>query len=373
MSGNIRLRGKFYHYDFMIDGKRYKGSTRTVDKKLAEHIADTIKADILRKKHDLPTNISYNFIDAYNSYIENKGLKIRERTASKHFLPVFQNMTLGKITFDTVENYQLKRKLEITSLEKNAGKREAEINFRSVNYEISILRNFFNFCIKKGYIDKNPCSGIKKLNELSRLKTLSDADIEKLINGATNKLTRDLITFLIYTGCRKGEALNLKWDDVDLKNDVMAIKATKTKYDRYIPISKPLKELLGGIEKHQDCLYVFNRNGAKLTDFKHSFHTACRKAGLKDLRIHDLRHVFASKMVMSDTSLYKTGILLGHRTPNMTQRYAHLKPTELKKDIEKAFGKKNEEELKKEEYDRALEIIKKYEKTLENNTLDVIS
>ena len=99
--------------------------------------------------------------------------------------------------------------------------------------------------------------------------------------------------------------------------------------------------MLKGIERNQDCSYVFNRNGVKLTDFKRSFHTACKNAGLKDLHIHDLRHVFASALTMSDVSLYKTGILLGHRTPNMTQRYAHLKPSELKKEIEKAFGKKN--------------------------------
>ena len=89
------------------------------------------------------------------------------------------------------------------------------------------LSNFFNFCIERNYIDKNPAFKIKKLNELSLLKTLSDEDIEKLIAGATNKLTRDLITFLIYTGCRKGEALNLKWDDVDLQNNVIAIRRTK--------------------------------------------------------------------------------------------------------------------------------------------------
>ena len=64
--------------------------------------------------------------------------------------------------------------------------------------------------MERNYIQSNPASRIKKLNELSRLKTLSDGDIKKLIAGATNKLTRDIITFLIYTGCRKGEALNLK-------------------------------------------------------------------------------------------------------------------------------------------------------------------
>ena len=129
---------------------------------------------------------------------------------------------------------------------------------------------------------------------------------------------------------------------MDLQNDVIAIKGTKTKYDRYIPISKPLKELLGGIERNQDCLYVFNKkDGAKIGDFKKSFHTACRNAGLKNLRIHDLRHVFASKMVMNGTSLYITGELLGHRTTQMTKRYSHLVPETLKKAVDDVWGKKS--------------------------------
>jgi integrase len=369
MSDNIRLRGKYYYYDIMIDGKRYKGTTKTGDKKLAEHIADTIKADLLRKKHDLPSVINYRFKDLWELYISSRltteGTREVRINAAKHFLPIFKDKQIAGIMRDQIENYQLKRKLEIISLPKNQNKREQEISFRLVNIEISTLHNFFNFCIEKGYIDKNPCAGIKKLNELSRLKTLSDEDIGKLINGATNKLTKDLVSFLIYTGCRKGEALNLKWDDVDLKNGVIAIKATKTRYDRRIPISSPLEAVLKGIERNPDCSYVFNKNGRKIGNFRKSFMTACRNAGLKDLHIHDLRHVFASALTMNDVSLYKTGILLGHRTPNMTQRYAHLKPSELKKEIEKAFGKKNEEgeeEIKREEYERALKIIREYEK-----------
>ena len=126
---------------------------------------------------------------------------------------------------------------------------------------------------------------------------------------------------------------------MDLKTGVIAIKGMKTKYDRYIPISEALKAVLNGIDKNQDSLYVFERNGAKLTDFKRSFHTACRNAGLKDLRIHDLRHVFASKMVMGGTSLYITGELLGHRTTQMTKRYSHLVPDTLKKAVDEVFNK----------------------------------
>ncbi|MDA8158692.1 MAG: tyrosine-type recombinase/integrase [Deltaproteobacteria bacterium] len=339
---NIYKRGQVYWCKFRIDNKLYQYSCKTKDKPVASEIAAAIYADTIRDRFNIPikNKAVYNFKEVFTEYTKQRKEKIRERTASNHFLPILSNKEIINITPIDIKNYQFQRKLEIISLEKNIGKRESEINFRSVNYEIAILRNFFNYCIEKEIIDKNPASGIKKLNELSRLKTLSNEDIDKLIAGATNKLTKDLITFLIYTGCRKGEALNLKWDDVDLQNDVIAIKGTKTKFDRYIPISKPLKALLVSIQKNQDSLYIFERNGTKLTDFKHSFHTACRKAGLKDLRIHDLRHVFASKMVMNGTSLYITGELLGHRTTQMTKRYSHLVPDTLKKAVDDVWGKK---------------------------------
>ncbi|MHB1664447.1 MAG: tyrosine-type recombinase/integrase [bacterium] len=333
-------RGNIWWCEFRADKKHYQHSCKTKDKKLAEEVAAALQADIVRNKFNIPAKYKAekSFLNIWEEY-----LKVNSSNAAKwknyiakQFINEFKKNIKNIIQLD-IKTYQLKRKFEILSLPKNISKKESEISFRSVNIEISTLNHFFNFCIEKGYIDKNPATGIKKLNELSRLKTLSDTDIDKLINGATNKLTRELITFLIYTGCRKGEALNLKWDDVDLQNNVIAIKGTKTKYDRYIPIHTQLKELLSGIEKNQDCLYVFNQNGRKLGDFRRSFKTACRNAGLKDMRIHDLRHVFASKMVMNGTSLYITGELLGHRTTQMTKRYSHLVPETLRKAVEDVF------------------------------------
>ena len=339
----IYKRGNIYWTEFVVDNRRYQMSTKTKDKKLAEEVAASLQADVVRNKFNIPAKYKAEkvFSEIWEEYIKSlnntpRNIKNKE-LVYKHI--TFYNKNISEISQSDIKAYQLQRKLEVISSEKNIGKREQDINFRWINIEITTLHHFFNFCIEKGYLGNNPCTGIKKLNELSRLKTLSDSDIEKLIAGATNKLTRDLIIFLIYTGCRKGEALNLKWDDVDLQNDVIAIKGTKTKYDRYIPISKPLKELLSRIEKVQDVLYVFNRNGAKLTDFKRSFHTACKNAGLKDMHIHDLRHVFASKMVMNGTSLFITGELLGHRTTQMTKRYSHLVPSTLRKAVDDVWNK----------------------------------
>ena len=215
---NIFKRGKTYWCEFIVDKKRYRYSCKTQDKEVAEEVASAIHADIIRNRFNIPAkNKAERFFgEAWQEYLKNSrtGKKTLDRKiiAAKHFLPAFTEKELKNILPSDIKTYQLQRKFEIIAMPKNAGKRESEISFRSANMEISILYNFFSFCIEKGYIDKNPASGIKKLNELSRLKTLSDEDIKKLIASATNKLTKDLITFLIYTGCRKGEALNLKWD-----------------------------------------------------------------------------------------------------------------------------------------------------------------
>jgi integrase len=338
-----------YYYRFEVDGVLFQGSTKTSDYKTAIKIVQLKKSEVIKSVAGLPTDNlfkkSYTFNEVFAKYMKHlftyksKSYIYDLTQYAKHFLPIFQNLDIKTIQKKDIFSYQSLRKKEIMLLPKNANKKESEITFRSVNIELSALHLFFNYCIESDIIDRNPCAGIKKLNELSRIKTLDDDDIQKLITGATNKLTKDLITFLIYSGCRKGEALNLKWDDVDMKNQIIAIKATKTKYDRYIPISKPLQAVLSGIEKNQDSLYVFNKNGAKLTDFKRSFHTACKNAGFKDLHIHDLRHVFASKMVMGGTSLFITGSLLGHRTTEMTKRYSHLVPETLKKAVDDVFDK----------------------------------
>ena len=343
---SVYKRGKIWYYEVCVNNKRYQGSTRTSDKKLAQTFANSVETDLIRKKFNIPANMpKKSFRECYGEYINGilhskTWMREKTHTSPAHFMPVFKDMNIAEIDRSDIKAYQLIRKREVMSLPKNKGKKESEISFKSVNMEISILSNFFNFCIEAGYIPQNPALKIKKLNELSRIKTLSDDSIKKLIEGATNMLTKDLITFLVYTGCRKGEALNLKWDDVDLENNIIGVKATKTSHDRYIPVSEPLKELLVGIGRIDGCDYVFNINGRKMGNFRKSFATACRNAGLKDICIHDLRHVFASKMVMNGTSLFITGELLGHRTTQMTKRYSHLVPDTLRKAVNDVFMKK---------------------------------
>ncbi len=339
---SIIKRGKYFYYLFYLNGKKYRGSCRTTDRNLAKAVENSVRGDVVRKTFELPIERNILFSTAWNDYVKNlnnsTGTIKGKISHSKHFLPIFENRNLASITLSDIKRYQLERKLETMSMDKNKRKRESEISFKTVNNEINTLSNFFNYAIENGFLQINPAIKIKKLNELKRIKTLSDEQIYKLIGSFKSKSIKDLISFLIFTGCRKGEALNLKWDDVDLQNGIISIKATKTNEDRRIPVSEVLKKLLMNMDRTSE--YVFARKGKRIKHFYKSFYSACGKLGLKDFHIHDLRHVFASKMVMNGTSLYITGELLGHKTPNMTKRYSHLVPETLKKAVDEAFKKK---------------------------------
>ena len=218
--------GENYCYSFEVNGIHYSGSCGTADENTAILVEQLIKSATPAKSSQKLINLK----ELWEEYLSSSSALLstatveRKKNALKHVFKFFKDIQVSEIDFVMIEKYLSFRKKEILERSSNTGKREQEISFRTANIELAVLSNLLNFAVRRNYLDNNPAAGIKKLNELSRLKTLSDSDIDELIAGATNKLTRDLITFLIYTGCRKGEALNLKWDDVDMQNGVIAIK-----------------------------------------------------------------------------------------------------------------------------------------------------
>ena len=138
---------------------------------------------------------------------------------------------------------------------------------------------------------------------------------------------------------RRGEILKLKWRDVDLSQRVIFVREAKSGISRYLPISDELLEDLGSQHSRSGSGYVFpshlpRRNPAHrsgepnepYTDIKNAFRQALKKAGIDEFRFHDLRHTFASYLVMNGADLNVVRELLGHRTLAMTLRYAHLAP-----------------------------------------------
>ncbi|MBA3071035.1 MAG: site-specific integrase, partial [Nitrospirae bacterium] len=138
------------------------------------------------------------------------------------------------------------------------------------------------------------------------------------------------------TGMRKGEILGLTWDNLDLKHGFILLNVTKNGERREIPINDTLRGVLQGITRRLDIPYVFydSITGKHYKDVKRSFKTALRRAGIKDFHFHDLRHTFASHLVMAGVDITTVSRLLGHKSLTMTLRYSHLAPSHMAKALD---------------------------------------
>ena len=134
---------------------------------------------------------------------------------------------------------------------------------------------------------------------------------------------------------RKKEILNLKWEDIDFKRKMIYLSDTKTNEKREIPISSLLMKVLLDIKKRKNGIYIFSNNGSPYIDIRKSFKRALEKAKIENFRFHDLRHTFASQLVMSGVDLKTVQELLGHKSIEMTMRYSHLSPDHKRTAVER--------------------------------------
>src|SRR5262249_16869627 len=132
----------------------------------------------------------------------------------------------------------------------------------------------------------------------------------------------------LHTGMRLGEILNVKWDDVDFASGFIYVRDSKNSEGRAVPVDGLLTEFLRAYRRREGTDLVFcNSAGRKILDIRTGFVNACKRAGIANFRIHDMRHSFAAAFVSAGGDLYVLKEILGHKSITMTQRYAHLSPS----------------------------------------------
>jgi integrase len=179
----------------------------------------------------------------------------------------------------------------------------------------------------------NPCLHVKKYVEQKRARFLSPEEFAALgkalreveQDGSETQSAIDAVRLLMLTGCRLGEIMTLKWDDVDLKARELRLPDSKTGA-KIVHFGKTAADVLKGIKKLEENPYVITgkKEGSRLTDLQHPWRRIRAKAGLDDVRIHDLRHSYASGALALGEGLPMIGKLLGHTQVQTTARYAHL-------------------------------------------------
>ena len=203
------------------------------------------------------------------------------------------------------------------------------------NKTIMVLSKFFNWCEENEYRDNytNPCRHVKKYKEEARQRFLSQEEQERLKQSLVTAENDNLATpyaiesirMLMFTGARLREILDLKWSFINWELGVLSLPKSKTGA-KTIYLNPQALEVLKRVLRQKDNPYVFCgvKQGQPIINLQKPWRRIRSMANLDDVRLHDLRHTFASVAVMNGMSLPIVGALLGHSKPQTTARYAHL-------------------------------------------------
>ncbi len=332
----IYQRGKSWYYDFVHKHHRYTGCFGQVSRTVAKEELARKKAEVLEgklnpaKTHKSPRLEA--FAEEYLGWSQaNKKPRSYERdgTSLVALRSFFAGKTLADITPWLIEKYKKERK--------DKGKSN-----QTVNLELACLKTLFSKAVTWKKATENPVKEVKMLRvNNARVRFLDDEEEGRLLAECTGYL-HDIIVTALHTGFRRNELLSLRPEDVDFARGLVSVRAgyAKNGEGRSVPMSTVLRGMLPRLSrdaKASDSPALFrNHQGAPLSAYAlhASFQTAIKRARLVDFHFHDLRHTFASRLIMAGVDIRTTQELMGHKTIAMTLRYSHLSPDHKRKAIQ---------------------------------------
>jgi len=260
----------------------------------------------------------------------------RDSISIKNLLRHFKNINLNNLSSRYIEQFKIKRFKEVSP--------------RTVNIELRCLSHMLNKAVEWKYLKESPFKGVKLLKDDKKpARYLTIEEVRKLKEAAPLWI-KTILKVMINTGIRDGERRDLTFDDIDFKNRVVLVRSSKTRDFRKVPMNEELEETLRWLEKnyispnsdkavvrkeHQRKYVFCNKDGSQVLKIKNSLNSACKKAGLKGVTPHTLRHTFASHMSMSGNNLDVVQALLGHKRITTTMIYTHLTEDHLARGVEK--------------------------------------
>jgi integrase len=239
-----------------------------------------------------------------------------------HLLPRFAKRYMDDITRQDIVKLHLDRKASGAA----AG---------SANRLLIMMRFIFNLALRWEVpgIKDNPTKNVPLMPENNKKERYLSQDEARQLYAAVcqsdNPMLQYIVPMLILTGARKREVLDARWEDFDLDRRLWRIPTTKLGKPRHVPISDGVMSLLGSVPDSPEYVFANPRTGKPYVSIFCSWNTARKLAGLPEVRVHDLRHSFASLLINNGRSLYEVQKILGHTQVKTTQRYAHLAPQTL--------------------------------------------
>ena len=317
-------------------GERVRRSTGTTDRKEAKALEAKWRSEAFRKDA-WSIEPDHTFEELMLAYLKASGPEKRscntDRVRARQLKGYFSGKVMNILRPADIRDY-----IDL--------RRVAGVSNSTVNRELSLLSSAIRYSQTELEWDiPNPVSGRKLSEPEGRLRWITRAEASRLLDAASDSIKApylaDYIVLSLQTGCRKQEVLGLEWSRVDLSDNLIWLEARHTKSGkrRSIPLNQSAREAVINRARYRaeqcpDSRWVFaNQQGERIADVKTAFANACRKAGIADFTMHDLRHTCAAWLVSAGVSLIEVRDLLGHSTIKMTERYAHLAPENLRKAV----------------------------------------
>lgn len=339
-----------------LDGKVVFESSGSKKRSDAEDLLHRRKADVSRGKEPetkkkIPTVTFKELSVDYLKWAERQRGYRQKALLIGQLIQIFGHYPLRYFTTRLLETWQTER------LQQGATRKTVKKGFggarivvdvpgarrgnapATVNRLLATIKHMFTKASEWDLVDEETLKRVRKVKLLEennrRLRYLSIEECKALIDASGNHL-RPIIITALNTGMRRGEILNLQWNNVDLRHGFILLDTTKNGDRREIPINETLRSTLQAIERRLDVPYVFYdpTTGRPYADIGNAFTRACKRAGISNLHFHDLRHTFASHLVMAGVDITTVKELLGHKTLAMTLRYAHLAPSHKVKAVD---------------------------------------
>lgn len=280
-----------------------------------------------------------------------------------HILPLLGKKKISAITRADVDRFMHDMAKGKTAKDRKTerGRSIVKGGKGTASRTVRLLGGIFTYAINQGYLEANPCTGVKKFPDKSKERYLSQEEIDRL--GATlveaetvglpwhlndeaklkhrPKNEQNLretmhphvtgaIRLLLLTGCRLREILHLRWSEVDFERKFLDLPDSKTGR-KFVYLSESALEVLRTLPKVGTYVILGKQPDKPRSDLKRPWERISRHAGIEDVRLHDLRHTFASVQVQRGASLPMIGALLGHKSTSTTARYAHLADDPLRR------------------------------------------
>lgn len=331
---SIYQRGDNWYIDFYFKGQRIRKcigpSRKGAEKVIAKRKAAIAENKFLDVRKDPEPVMFHEFAKEYLEWAK----------ANKKLLSWKQDLYKMR-RLDKKFGKRILQEITTLEIEKYKSRRSNDIGPAALNGELRLIKHLYSKAIEWEKAKENPARAVKLLKgEKSRVRFLSPDEVKTLLSNCVDHL-EPIVTLALHSGMRKSEILGLQWSQVNFDQGIITVLDSKNHERRDIPMDQTVKAMLQENQRNGD--YVFSdQTGNRFTSFQHSFETARKKSGIEDFHFHDLRHTFASHLVMQGIDIMTVKELMGHKTLDMTLRYAHLAPDHKTKAItilDRVFGK----------------------------------